>query len=194
MGSHHVTSAGVCSIVRGLEGGLIYGQQGYSRLDLAMVPIVDASSSMSGQFALVTEIPSFEAGLIAFLFVFLLMGIMYFILRTERGKAMPQLSPLGPRDMATLENPLSTSDAPFLAIITLVILELVVDVLIVVSVLQGMGSIATGTMLAIASFLAAAILAVYRSAFMRETFTRKARLEVVAARQFEKAGEGEKRD
>ncbi|MGB9024210.1 MAG: hypothetical protein WCC94_12360 [Candidatus Bathyarchaeia archaeon] len=159
-----------------------------------MVLIVDGSSIMCGQIALVTEIPSFEAGLIAFLFVFLLMGIMYYVLRTERSKTMPQLNPLGPRDMVTLENPMSSSDAPFLAIITLVILELVMDVLIVVSVLQGMGSIAVGTMLAVAAFLAAAILAVYRSAFVKEAFTRKPRLEVVSARQFEKAGEGEKHD
>jgi len=149
---------------------------------------------MSGQVALVTEIPSFEAGLIAFLIVFLLMAIMYYFLRTERNKTIPALNPLGPREMATLENPLSSSDAPFLAIITLAILELVLDALIVLSVLQGMGSIAVGTMLAIAAFLAAAILAVYRDAYMTEAFTRKPRLETVAASLFRKPDEGEEHD
>jgi hypothetical protein len=76
----------------------------------------------------------------------------------------------------------------------LVILELVLDVLIVVSVLQGMGSIAVGTMLALATFLAAAILAVYRSTFMSDSFTRKPRLEQVAASLSKKAGEGEEHD
>ena len=144
--------------------------------------------------ALVTEIPSFEAGLIAFLFVFLLMAIMYYVLRSDRDKMMPQLNPLGPKDMAKLENPLSSSDAAYIGIITLVILELVLDALIVVSVLQGMGSVAVGTMLALAAFLAAAILAVYKSTFMSEAFTRKRRLELVAASLLKKASEGEEHD
>ena len=149
---------------------------------------------ISNQTALITEIPSFEAGLIAFLFVFLLMGIMFYVLRTERNKTIPQLNTLGPGETVRLENPLSSSDAPYLAIVTLVILELVLDALIVVSVLQGMGSIAVGTMLAIATFLAAAILAVYRSTYMTETFTRKPRLEIVAASLFKKASEGEEHE
>jgi hypothetical protein len=143
---------------------------------------------------LVTELPSFDAGLVAFLFIFLLMGIMYFILRSDRDKVMPQLSPLGPKDVAKLDNPLSSSDAAYVGITTLVILELVLDVLIVVSVLQGMGSIAVGTMLALATFLAAAILAVYRSTFMSDSFTRKPRLEQVAASLSKKPGEGEEHD
>jgi len=147
-----------------------------------------------GQTALITEIPSFEAGLIAFVLVFLLMGIMFYVLRTERNKTVPSLDPLGPRDIVRLENPLSTSDAPFLAIVTLVILELVLDVLIVVGVLQGMGSVAVGTMLALAAFLAAAILAVYRSTYMSDAFTRKPRLEIVAANLFKKTGEGEENE
>lgn len=144
--------------------------------------------------ALVTEIPSFEAGLIAFLFVFLLMGIMYYVLRSDRDKMMPQLSPLGPKDMVTLENPLSSSDAAYVGLITLVMLELVLDALIVVSVLQGMGSAAVGTMLALAAFIAAAILSIYRSVFMTEAFTRKPRLEQVAASMSNKASVGEKHD
>lgn len=154
-----------------------------------------ANNILSGDFgktALVTEIPSFEAGLIAFLFVFLLMGIMYYVLRSDRDKMMPQLSPLGPRDTVKLENPLSSSDAAYIGIVTLVITELGLDALIVVSVLQGMGSIAVGTMLAIAAFVAAAILTVYRSTFMTEAFTRKPRLEHVAARLSRKAVGGEK--
>jgi hypothetical protein len=131
------------------------------------------------------EIPSFVAGLIAFLFVFLLMGIMFIVLREEKDKTIPALNTLGPNDVAKFENPLSSSDAPFVAIITLVTLELVLDALIVVSALQGMGSIAIGTMLALATFLAAAILAVYRSSFMSEAFARKPRLETIAARLFE---------
>ncbi|HXZ98598.1 MAG TPA: hypothetical protein VED24_04445, partial [Candidatus Acidoferrum sp.] len=138
-------------------------------------------------------IPSFDAGLIAFFFIFILMGIMYLVLRSDRDKVMPQLSPLGPKDVATVDNPLSTSDAAFVAIITLVILELALDVLIVVSVLQGMGSIAVGTMLAMATFLAAAILAVYRSTFMSDSFTRKPRLERVAA-NLSKKPTGEEHD
>jgi hypothetical protein len=134
-----------------------------------------------GKTALVIEIPSFDAGLIAFFFIFILMGIMYLVLRSDRDKVMPQLSPLGPKDVARVDNPLSSSDAAFVGIITLVILELALDVLIVVSVLQGMGSIAVGTMLAMATFLAAGILAVYRSTFMSDSFTRKPRLERVAA-------------
>ena len=147
-----------------------------------------------GRTALVTEIPSFDAGLVAFLFIFLLMGIMYFILRSERDKVMPQLGPLGPRDVAKVGNPLSSSDAAYIGITTLVILELVLDILIVVSVLQGMGSIAVGTMLAMATFLAAAILAAYRSTFMSDSFTRKPRLERVAANLSKKFGEGEEHD
>jgi hypothetical protein len=134
-----------------------------------------------GKTTLVIEIPSFDAGLIAFFFVFILMGIMYIVLRSDRDKVMPQLSTLGPEDVARLDNPLSSSDAAFVGIITLVILELVLDVLIVVSVLEGMGSIAVGTMLAMGTFLAAAILAVYRSTFMSDSFMRKPRLERVAA-------------
>ena len=134
------------------------------------------------------EIPSFIGGLIAFLFIFLLMGVLFFVLREDRDKTMPSLNTLGPTDLVRLENPLSSVDAPFVAIITLVTLEVALDVLIVVSALQGIGSIAMGSMLAVATFLAAAILAVYRSAFMSEAFTRKPRLETVAARQFEKTG------
>ena len=143
---------------------------------------------------LVIEIPSYEAGLIAFLFLFLLMGIMFYILRTERDKTIPPLNPLGPNDIVRLENPLSTSDAPYLAIITLVILELILDALIVVGVFQGAGAIAVGTMLAFAAFLAAVILAVYRSTFMGEAFTRKPRLEIVAAELLESAREEEEHD
>lgn len=140
------------------------------------------------------EIPSFVAGLIAFLFIFLLMLVMFFVLREERDKMMPSLNNLGPADLVRLENPLSSVDAPFVAIITLVTLEVALDALIVVSALQGIGSIAIGTMLAIATFLAATILAVYRSAFMSEAFTRKPRLETVAARQFEKARESDEHE
>jgi len=143
---------------------------------------------------LVIEIPSYEAGLIAFLFLFLLMGIMFYILRTERDKTIPPLNPLGPNDIVRLENPLSTSDAPYLAIITLVVLELILDALIVVGVFQGTGAIAVGTMLAFAAFLAAAILAVYRSTFMDDAFTRKPRLETVAAALLESAREGERHE
>lgn len=131
------------------------------------------------------EIPSFFAGLIAFFFVFLLMSVMFSVLREEKDKTIPPLNTLGPGDVVEIENKLTSSDAPFLAIITLVAFELALDVLIVVSVLQGMGSIATGTMLATAAFLAAAILAVYRSGFMSDAFARKPRLEKIAARQFE---------
>ena len=128
------------------------------------------------------EIPSYVAGLIAFLFVFLLMGIMFFVLREERDKTIPPLNTVGPTDVVKSENVLASSDAPFLGVVTLVTLELVLDALIVVSVLQGMGSIALGTMLAVATFLAAAIFAVYRSGFMSEAFSRKPRLERIAAR------------
>jgi len=131
------------------------------------------------------EIPSFVAGLIAFLFVFVLMGIMFFVLREERDRTIPSLNTIGPTDVAKLEPVLTSSDAPFLAIVTLVMLEIVLDALIVVSVLQGMGSIAVGTMLAVATFLAAAILAVYRSSFMGEVFLRKPRLEIIADSLFE---------
>ena len=156
--------------------------------------IVNGPLGAFGKTALVTEIPSFDAGLVAFLFIFLLMGIMYFILRSDRDKVMPQLSPLGPKDVAKLDNPLSSSDAAYVGTTTLVILELVLDVLIVVSVLQGMGSIAVGTMLALATFLAAAILTVYRSTFMSDSFTRKPRLEQVAASLSKKPSDGEEHD
>jgi len=155
--------------------------------------IVNGPLGALGKTALVIEIPSFDAGLVAFLFLFLLMGIAYFILRSDRDKVMPQLSPIGPKDVAKLDNPLSSSDAAYVGITTLVILELVLDALIVVSVLQGMGSIPVGTMLAIATFLAAAILAVYRSTFMSESFMRKPRLEQVAA-SLSKSGKGEEND
>jgi len=156
--------------------------------------IVDDPLGAFGKTALVIEIPSFDAGLIAFLFIFLLMGIMYLILKSDKDKAMPQLSPLGPKETAKIGNPLSSSDAAYVGITTLVILELVLDALIVVSVLQGMGSIAVGTMLAIATFLAAAILAAYRSTFMSESFMRKPRLEQVAANLSKKSGQGEEHD
>ena len=156
--------------------------------------IVNGLLGAFGKTALVTELPSFDAGLVAFLFIFVLMGIMYFILRSDRDKVMPQLSSLGPKDVAKFDNPLSSSDAAYVGITTLVILELVLDVLIVVSVLQGMGSIAVGTMLALATFLAAAILAAYRSTFMSDSFTRKPRLEQVAAGLSKKPGEGGEHD
>lgn len=153
---------------------------------------IDGLSGSPSQRVLVIEIPSFDAGLIAFLLLFMLMGIMFYVLRTERDRTMPRLDPLGPNDMIRRGNPLSSSDAPFLAIITLVILELILDILIVVSALQGMSSIAVGTMLALAAFLAAAILAVYRSTFMDDAFTRKPRLEKVAAALFTDTREAEK--
>ncbi len=156
--------------------------------------IVNGPLGAFGKTALVIEIPSFDAGLIAFVLIFLLMGIMYFVLRSDRDKVMPQLSTLGPKDMVKLDNPLSSSDAAYVGITTLVILELLLDALIVVSVLQGMGSIAVGTMLAIATFLAAAILAVYKSTFMSESFMRKPRLERVAASLSKKSGEGEEHE
>jgi hypothetical protein len=156
--------------------------------------IVNGPLGALGKTALVIEIPSFDAGLIAFVLIFLLMGIMYFVLRSDRDKVMPQLSTLGPKDVVKLDNPLSSSDAAYVGITTLVILELLLDALIVVTVLQGMGSIAVGTMLAIATFLAAAILAVYKSTFMSESFTRKPRLEHVAASLSKKPGEGEQHD
>lgn len=155
---------------------------------------VDGSFGFSSQVDLVTEIPSFEAGLIAFLFLFVLMGIMFYILRSERNKTIPPLKPLGTTETVKLEEPLSTSDAPYLAIITLVMLELILDALIVVSAFQGMGSISIGTMLAFAAFLAAAILTVYRSAYMGEAFTRKQRLEIVSATLFETVHKGEEHD
>jgi len=176
------------------EGGLIYGEEGYSAIDPPMELIIVGPLGALSKTTLVIEIPSFDAGLIAFLLVFLLMGIMYYVLRSDRDKAMPQLSSLGPKDVAKLENPLSSSDAAYIGITTLVILELALDALIVVSVLQGMGSIAVGTMLAVATFLAAAILAVYRSTFMSEAFTRKPRLEHVAASLSKKSGESEEHD
>lgn len=149
---------------------------------------------MAGAGSPLFEIPSYIAGLIAFFFVFLLMTVMFFVLREERDKTMPPLSTLGPSDVAEIDNALSTTDAPFLAIVTLVTIELALDALIVVSVLQGMGSIATGTMLALAAFLAAAILAVYRSGFMSDAFTRRPRLERIAARQVEGSSEGDAHD
>jgi len=155
---------------------------------------VGQSFEFSSQIALVIEIPSFEAGLIAFLVVFVLMGIMFYILRTERNKTIPPLKTLGPTDTMRLEDPLSRSDAPYLAIITLVMLELILDALIVVSAFQGMGSISIGTMLAIAVFLAAGILAVYRSTYMGEAFTRKRRLEIVSASLFETVHEDQDHD
>mgnify|MGYP001044478976 CR=1 FL=1 len=156
--------------------------------------VVSESSGFSRQTALVTEIPSFEAGLVAFLIVFVLMGIMFYILRTERDKTIPPLKTLGPTDTVRFEGALSRSDAPYVAIMTLVMLELILDALIVVSVVEGMGSTSIGTMLAFAAFLAAAILAVYRSAYMGDAFTRKRRLEIVSASLFETAREGEKND
>jgi hypothetical protein len=140
------------------------------------------------------EIPSFFAGLIAFFFVFVLMGVMFFILREERDKTIPPLNTIGPTDVAKSEIVLTSSDAPFLAIVTLVTIELILDVLTVVSVLQGAGSFGIGTMLAIAAFLAAAILGVYRSNFMGEAFLRKPRLETISARMFEDTGKGEQYD
>ncbi len=135
------------------------------------------------------EIPSFLAGLVAFFFVFMLMGIMYFVLREEREKAIPLLNAVGPLEVVKSDNLLASSDAPFLGIVTLVILELILDALIAVSVLQGAGSAAVGTMLAIATFLAAAILAVYRSSFMGDAFLRRPRLEKIAANLSEKTSE-----
>lgn len=155
---------------------------------------IDPSPWVSGQTALVTEIPSFNAGLIAFFLIFVLMGIMFYILRTERNKTIPPLKTLGPTDTVRLEDPLSTSDAPYLAIVTLVILELVLDALIVVSAFQGMGSVSVGTMLAFAAFIAAAILVVYRSAYMGDAFTRKRRLEIVSASLSETVRQGEKHE
>ncbi len=131
------------------------------------------------------EIPSFVAGLLAFLFVFALMGVMFFVLREDRDRTIPPMDTVGPTDVVKSENALARSDAPFLAIVTLVAIELIVDALIVVSALQGTGSFLIGTMLAIATFLAAAILAVYRSSFMSDAFLRKPRLERIAARLFE---------
>jgi hypothetical protein len=128
------------------------------------------------------EIPSFIAGLLAFLFIFALMGIMFFILREDRDRTVPILDTVGPYDVVKSENLLARSDAPFLAIITLVVMELIVDTLIVVSTLQGAGTYLIGTMLAIATFLAATILAVYRSSFMGDAFLRRPRLEKIAAR------------
>lgn len=140
------------------------------------------------------EIPSFVGGLIAFLFVFLLMGVMFFVLRTEKNKTIPQLNSVGPSDVAKFKNPLSSSDATYHAVTTLVTLEVVLDALIVVSVLQKMGSIAVGTMLAAATFLAAAILTVYRSTFMSEAFARKPRLENIAARLSDKVNKGDEHE
>lgn len=136
------------------------------------------------------EIPSYVAGLIAFLFVLVLMAVMFSVLRTEKNKTIPQLNRLEPADVIGFENPLSHSDAPYLAITTLVSFEIVLDILVLVGALQGMGSIAIGTMLAVAAFLAAAILAVYRDAYMSDVFTRKPRLEAIAARPFDKSSEG----
>jgi len=140
------------------------------------------------------EIPSYVAGLIAFLTAFILMGIMFLILRTDRNKTIPSLSDLAPTASARFENPLSTSDAPYLALITLVSVELIFDALIVVSTIQGYGSIAVGTMLAVAAFLAAAILVVYRDAFMSDVFIRKPRLEIIAALSFSAHHGGEEHE
>jgi hypothetical protein len=133
------------------------------------------------------EIPSFIAGLLAFLFIFALMGIMFFILREDRDRSVPTLDTVGPYDVVKSENLLARSDAPFLAIVTLVAMELIVDTLIVVSTLQGAGTYLIGTMLAIATFLAAAILTVYRSSFMGDAFLRRPRLERIAAHLSEEA-------
>lgn len=140
--------------------------------------------------SLLIEIPSYVAGLIAFLFVFVLMAVMFSILRTEKNKTIPQLNRLGPTEVTGFENPLSSSDAPYIAIMTLVSFEIVLDVLILVGALQGMGSIAIGSMLAIAVFLAATILVVYRDAYMSDVFTRKPRLEAIAASSFDESNEG----
>jgi hypothetical protein len=140
------------------------------------------------------EIPSFFAGLIAFFFVFVLMGVMFFVLREDRDKTIPALNTVGTTDVAKSETAPTSSDAPFLAIVTFVTIELVLDVLIVVSVLQGAGSFAIGTMLALATLLAAAILSVYRSNFMGEAFLRKPRLETISARMFEDTSKGERHD
>jgi hypothetical protein len=137
------------------------------------------------------EIPSFVAGLIAFAVVFVLLGIMFFVLREERDRTIPIMATIGPADVAKFESMPKLPDAPFLAIVTLVIVELIVDALIVVTVLQGAGSFATGTMLALAVFLAAAILAVYRSNFMGEAFLRKPRLEKIAYSLLEETENGE---
>jgi hypothetical protein len=63
--------------------------------------------------------------------------------------------------------------------------------LVIAGAIQGIGSIAIGTMLALASFIAAAILAVYRSTYMSDAFMRKPRLELVASSLSGKASEGE---
>jgi hypothetical protein len=139
---------------------------------------------------LLIEIPSYVAGLIAFLCIFLLLGIMFVVLRTEKGRTFPSLNRLGPTDRAVVRNPLSSSDAPYFAIVTLVAFEVVLDVLIIVAAFQGMSSITIGTMLALAAFLAAAILSVYRDAFMSYVFMRRPRLESIAARSFDKGDYG----
>ena len=128
------------------------------------------------------EIPSFVAGLLAFFFVFALLGVMFFVLREDRDRTLPLLKTIGPTDIAKSDNELALSEAPFLAIVTLVAIELIVDALIVVSALQEPGSFQIGTMFAIATFLAAAILGVYSSSFMGDAFLRKTRLEIIAAR------------
>jgi hypothetical protein len=143
---------------------------------------------------LLIEIPSYVAGPIAFLFVLLLMGIMFLLLRTESGKTIPPLNRLGSTDIAVFGNPLSSSDAPYFAMIMLVICEIILDILIIVGVLQGMSSIAVGTMLAVAAFLAAAILSVYRDAFMSYVFMRRPRLESIATRSFDKGDDGSAHD
>ncbi len=119
------------------------------------------------------------------------MGIMFFVLREDRDRTMPLLDTVGPFDVAKSEGTPERSDAPFLAIITLVVTELIVDALIVVNALQGAGSFLIGTMFAIATFLAAAILAVYRSSFMNDAFVRKPRLERIAARLSEETDRSE---
>ena len=140
------------------------------------------------------EIPSFVAGLLAFLFIFMLMGIMFFVLREDRDRTIPPLDTVGPTDIAKSENKLVRSDASFLAIVTLVTIELIVDALIVVSALQGAGSFLIGTMFAIATFLGAAILAVYGNCFMSDAFMRKPRLEKIAARLSEETHRSEEHE
>lgn len=174
-----------------LEVGLIYGVE-YSAFDSQMQLAIQGPSGVLDPIILTVEIPSYQAGVIAFCIVFLLMAVMFSVLRSERTKSIPPLNRLGPTDVVILRNPLSSSDAPYLAVITLVVLEVALDALIVLTALQGAGSIAIGTMLALATFLAAVILAVYRSTFMDDSFTRKPRLESIAAKQLGKNAESNK--
>ena len=147
---------------------------------------------MIKRLKLLLEIPSFLAGLVAFSLVFVLMGVMFFVLREDRDRTMPQLPTIGPADVAKIEGASTARDAPFVAIVTLVAFELVIDVLTVLSVIQGTGSFTIGTMLAIGVFIAAAILAVYRSNFARDAFLRKPRLEIIASRFNDDVVKGEK--